>query len=125
MKDTTLFATKGLLLDSDLIRNLKLIANDYDITMNTLVEILLAYIDNGYSPDESNPPCSMEVCNRKHRTQKNYRVDYSVFSHIKRQAIERRMPVNDLINWCFNCIVNDEESLSELIFQYLENKEGI
>ena len=118
------FTTKGLLLDSDLTRDLKLIANDYDITMNALVGILLSYIDNGYFPDESNPPCSKEICNSKYRTQKNYSVDCRVFSRLKRQAIERRMTVNDLINWCFNCIVNGEEPLRELIFEHLENEEA-
>jgi len=116
------FSTKGLLLDTDLTRNLKLIANDYDITMNTLVQILMDYMDNGYFPDEKNPPCSKEICNSRYRTQKNYKVDSNVYTHLKRQAIEKRMTVNDLINWCFNCIVNDEP-LDELIFNYLNDKE--
>jgi len=116
----SLFTTKGLLLDSDVSRNLKLIANDYGITMNTLVAVLLDYIDNGYTPDEVKPPCSLEVCNRRFRRQKNYRVDNYVFTRLKRKAIEKRIPVNDLINWYFNCIINGEEPLADMIFQYIE-----
>lgn len=118
------FSTKGLLLDSDVSRNLKLIANDYGITMNTLVAVLLDYIDNGYIPDEVNPPCSLEVCNRRFRKQKNYKVDSYVFTRIKRQAIGKGIPVNDLINWYFNCIINGEEPIGEMISQYLgKNRE--